>query len=63
MTALGLGVAILLAQVGFLLYWFLKWVRLRRVIDKLHGPRASFPLGNVHQFKRDPEGNELRSLI
>lgn len=41
----------------FILYWLINYIKLKRVIDKIQGPRAYPLIGNVHQFRNDADGN------
>lgn len=58
-------VAVSLILITIVVVLFTQWVykleKLRRLIDKLGGPKSLPIIGNVHQLKREPKGKLLRA--
>lgn len=45
---------IFVASASVFFWWLLKHLRLRRIIERLPGPRSYPLIGNAHQYKSDP---------
>lgn len=57
MTAIGCSVAFV-GILTFLLYKLLQFLKFKRIIDKIHGPRdETMYIGNYMQLRKMPAGN------
>ncbi len=60
------SIAVLIATalfVIFVLSWLVRHFRFRQIVNKIPGPRASFPFGNALQLRLDPDGWLLSFLV
>lgn len=54
------SVLVILAIITYIAFWLIKYVKLRRTINKIHGPLDHFILGNATQFKYDADGKHCQ---
>src|SRR5690348_3713820 len=51
------AIAISVFITAYIISCLINYIKLRKIINKIPGPFNHFLLGNVLQFKQDPEGN------